>query len=335
MKKLLWYLLRRVVLYIVILFLALSAFFFVVHLGPGDPVLKFVDEMQSRYGFNPGTTEVGLAAFRAKFGLDQPIGIRYVRFMNQLLLHGNFGPSITRYPANAQDVILQAMPWTLGLLVVAVIISWVFGMLLGTVLGWRRGGKFEGVVTPVSLVLSQVPVYLMAILLATVFVYVIAAFPGGYAYSPGLKKGFNLPFIGSVLYHAILPAFSMIFVYIAGGALSQRAMVINLLGEDYMKLAEAKGLPGRTLVNRYILRNTLLPQATSLALSLGFVVNGFFLIEWIFRYPGVGQLLVGSIGAFDYNVVLGIGVISMIVVLLANLIIEFLYPIIDPRIRRG
>jgi peptide/nickel transport system permease protein len=111
--------------------------------------------------------------------------------------------------------------------------------------------------------------------------------------------------------------------------------VINLIGEDYMRLAEAKGLPSRKLVNRYILRNTLLPQATGLALSLGFVVNGFFLIEWIFRYPGIGRLFVASITALDYNVLLCIAVTSMLMVLLASLVIEFLYPLIDPRIRRG
>jgi peptide/nickel transport system permease protein len=335
MKKFLLYLLRRVLLYVLILFIALTAFFFILHLGPGDPVLKFLSDMQSKYNYNPGTTTTGLTAFKAMFGLDQPLGTRYLRFMNQLLLHGNFGPSIVRYPTNAQDVILQAMPWTIGLLVVSILVSWVLGMLLGTVLGWRRGRRMESTVTSVSLVLSQVPVYLMAILLSTVFIYVIAIFPNGYAYAPGLKKGLNLPFIGSVIGHAILPAISMIFVYIAGSALSQRAMVINLIGEDYMKLAEAKGLPGRTLVNRYLFRNTMLPQATGLALSLGFVVNGFYLIEWIFRYPGVGFLFVGSITAFDYNMILGIVVISMMTVLLANLIIEFLYPIIDPRIRRG
>jgi peptide/nickel transport system permease protein len=335
MKKLLLYLFRRVLMYIAILFLALTAFFFVVHLGPGDPVLKFLSDMQSRYGYNPGTTDQGLTAFKVKFGLDQPVGVRYLRFMEQFLLHGNFGPSMTRYPSNAQDVILEAMPWTLGLLVVAVLLSWILGMALGTILGWRRGTRFEGITTPVSLVFSQIPVYLMAILLATLFVYVIAAFPNGYAYTAGIKKAFTLPFIGSVIYHAVLPAMSMILVYIPGNALGQRAMVINLLGEDYMKLAEAKGLSNGTIINRYILRNTLLPQATGLALSLGFVVNGFFLIEWIFRYPGVGFLFVGSITAFDYNVILGIAVISMVVVLLANLIIEFLYPLIDPRIRRG
>ncbi len=334
MKKLLFYFLRRVLLYIVILFLALTAFFFVVQTGPGDPVLKFMHDMQSEYGYNPGTSEAGLNAFKAMFGLDQPLGIRYLRYMQQLLLHFNFGPSIVSYPANAQEVIYRALPWSIGLLGVAVIFSWLLGMAFGTVLGWRRGTRFEGVFTSVSLVLSQVPVYLMSILLSTLFIYAISVFPNGYAYTAGLHKGFNLPFIGSVIYHAILPALSMVFVYVAGTALSQRAMVINLIGEDYMKLAEAKGLPGGTLVNRYILRNTLLPQATSLALSLGGVVNGFYLIEWIFRYPGIGFLFVNSIASFDYNMILGIAVISMVVVLLANLIIEFLYPFIDPRIRR-
>jgi peptide/nickel transport system permease protein len=203
------------------------------------------------------------------------------------------------------------------------------------VLGWRRGTRFESSTSTVALVLSQVPVYLMAILLATLFVYMVTVFPSGGAYDPNIKKAFSLPFIWSVIRFALLPAISMILVYVPGTALGQRALIINLLGEDYMKLAEAKGLPGRKLVNRYILRNTLLPQATSLALSLGFIVNGFFLIEWIFRYPGMGRLFVASITSYDYNVLLGIGVTSMVIVLLANLIIEFLYPLIDPRIRRG
>jgi peptide/nickel transport system permease protein len=335
MKKLLLYLLRRILLYIVILFISLTTFFFVMYLGPGDPVLKYLADMQSRFGYNPGTTEQGLAAFKAQFGLDKPLGVRYVSFMNQLLLHGNFGPSLVLYPHSAQSIIFEKMPWTIGLLAVTVTIAWILGMIAGTVLGWRRGSRLERAATPAALVLSQVPVYLMAILLATVFVYLIAVFPSGGAYKATIAKAFTLPFIGSVIYYALLPALSMILVYIPNWALSQRALVINLLGEDYMKLAEAKGLPGRTLINRYVLRNTLLPQATGLALSLGFVVNGFFLIEWIFRYPGIGSLFVASITTYDYNVLLGIVAISMVIVLLANLIIEFLYPLIDPRIRRG
>ncbi len=128
----------------------------------------------------------------------------------------------------------------------------------------------------------------------------------------------------------------MVLVNFAAWSLSQRALVINLLGEDYMRLAEAKGLPSRVLVNRYILRNTMLPQATGLALSLGFVLNGFFLIEWIFRYPGIGRLFVASIRATSTSTCSsGSRADPMVVVLLANLIMEFVYPFIDPQNPRG
>jgi peptide/nickel transport system permease protein len=336
MKRLLIYLLKRILLYALIFFLSLTTFFFVLYLGPGDPVLRYVEQMQSRFGAAAaGINENTVAAFRLQFGLDQPIGTRYLAFIEQLLLHGNFGPSMVAYPTPARDLVLSALPWTVGLLSVAVIISWVLGVAAGTVLGWKRGKPLDSAATPFALILSQVPVYLMALLLALAFVYGLSVFPSGGAYAAMVPKALTLPFIGSVIYHALLPALSLILVDTCLWALSQRALVINLLGEDYMRLAEAKGLPGWTLTNRYILRNTMLPQTTGLALRLGFVVNGFFLIEWIFRYPGIGRLFVNSISALDYNVLLGITVTSMLVVLLANLIIEFLYPLVDPRIRRG
>jgi peptide/nickel transport system permease protein len=156
----------------------------------------------------------------------------------------------------------------------------------------------------------------------------------GGAYSPLIEKGFNLRYIIDLLYHAFLPAMSLILVYTFGTMISQRALVINILGEDYIKLAEAKGLKSNRLISRYILRNTLLPQTTGLALSLGFIVNGFFLIEWIFNYPGIGRLFMTAIRQMDYNVLMGITVNTMFWVLTANFIIELLYPLIDPRIRR-
>lgn len=335
MKKMLWYFARKILLYTLVFFVALTTFYFLLQLAPGDPVLRYVREMESRYGYQTGTTEAGVNAFREQFGLDQPIPVRYLRFMKELLLHGNFGPSIVSYPTPAQYGVLQALPWSIGLLGISVIIAWVLGIALGTVLGWRRGKALDSAVTPIAITFAQMPQYLMAILLAMLFVYWIPLFPSGEAYTAGLRKAFTLPFIRSLIHHAVLPSLSMVLINILGWSLGQRAMVINLLGEDYMRLAEAKGLPAGRLVNRYILRNTMLPQVTGLALSLGFVVNGFFLIEWIYRYPGIGSLFMSSLRTLDYNVLLCITVIAMIMVLMANLIIEFLYPLIDPRIRRG
>ncbi len=335
MKQVYLYIVKRILLYILIFFLALTTFFFVLHIAPGDPLLRYVRQMESMYGYATGTTLEGVAKFREQFGLDEGFGKRYLAFMNQLFLHGNFGPSIVSYPVAAQHLIYKALPWTIGLLGVSVGFSWIIGMILGTFMGWKRSSIFEKITKPMGLVFSQVPIYLMALMLAMVFVYGIAVFPSGGAYSPMIRKAFSFRFIASVIRHATLPALSQIAVGMFMWGLTQRALVINLLGEDYMRLGEAKGLSNGRLAYRYVLRNTLLPQATGLALSLGFVVNGFFLIEWIFRYPGIGRLFIESISSMDYNVLLGITAISMITVLLANLIIELLYPLIDPRIRRG
>jgi peptide/nickel transport system permease protein len=335
MKKMLWYFVRKILLYAVVFFVALSIFYILLQLAPGDPVLRYVQQMESRYGYNTGVTETGAQAFRVQFGLDKPIPIRYLSFMKELLLKGNFGPSIISYPVPAQVGVFQALPWSIGLLGVSVVLSWVLGMGLGTVLGWRRGKALDSIATPFAVAFAQMPQYLMAILLSMVFVYAIPIFPSGEAYAAGLTKALTLPFIWSVVNHAILPSLSMVLISTLGWSLGQRAMVINLLGEDYMRLAEAKGLPRRRLVSRYILRNTMLPQVTGLALSLGGVVNGYFLIEWIFRYPGIGSLFVNAIRTLDYNALLCIAVVAMLMVLLASLIIEFLYPLIDPRIRRG
>ena len=254
--------------------------------------------------------------------------------MRQLLLEWNFGPSLVAFPTPAQELIWRALPWSIALLGVSIVLAWAIGMLLGTLIGWHRGRAADSVLTPVGLVASQIPPYLLALILAMSLVYGVGLFPSGGAYSPGIGKALNLRFATSVVYHAIMPALSLVVVYLFSWMLSQRALVINLIGEDFMRFAEAKGLPPARLIRRYVMRNTLLPQATGLALSLGFVVNGFFLIEWVYRYPGVGRLFVSAIRERDYNVMLGITILAMGLVLLANLIIELLYPLIDPRIRR-
>jgi peptide/nickel transport system permease protein len=335
MKRILVYFIKRVVLYALIFFISVSVFFFVVMLAPGDPITRYIQEMSGRYGYVIESTNHMIEEFKAQFGLDKPLGPRYLAYMKQLFLEGNFGPSLVGFPTPAQELIWNALPWSIVLLGLTVVLSWVLGMILGTFVGWKRGTIVDSAITPIALVAARVPTYLVALILAMTLIYGARMFPSGGAYSALVTKGFNLRFIGSAIYYAILPALSVILVSVSSWMLSQRALVINILGEDYMRFAEAKGLRKGRLINRYILRNTLLPQATGLALSLGFVVNGFFLIEWIYRYPGIGKLFVSAIRERDYNVMLGVTIISMALVLIANLIIELVYPLIDPRIRRG
>jgi peptide/nickel transport system permease protein len=291
--------------------------------------------MQGRYGYAIESTAQLIQEFKAAFGLDKPLGPRYLAYLKQLFAERNFGPSLLAFPKPAQELIWAALPWSIALLGVSVIIAWILGIILGTIVGWKRGSILDSGLTFLGLVASQIPPYLLALILSMGLVYGAGLFPPGGAYSAAVAKGFSLRFLGSVVYYAILPALSLILVYVFSWMLSQRALVINILGEDYMRFAEAKGLGRGRLINRYVLRNTLLPQATGLALSLGFIVNGFFLIEWIYRYPGIGRLFVSAIRERDYNVLLGSTILVMAFVLLANLIIELLYPLIDPRIRRG
>lgn len=335
MKHIYLYLLKRVLLYILIFLISVTVFFFAVMLAPGDPITRYIQEMSGRYGMVIESTNQMIEEFKAAFGLDLPLGPRYLAYMKQLFLEFNFGPSLVAFPQPAQELIWEALPWSVGLLGISVVVAWVIGLAIGTVVGWKRGTAVDSTMTPIGLVASQIPPYLLALVLALVLVYAAGIFPSGGAYSAAVPRGFNLRFISSVIYYAMLPSLSLVLVYTFTWMLSQRALVINLLGEDYMRFAEAKGLRKRRLINRYILRNTLLPQATGLALSLGFVVNGFYLIEWIYRYPGVGRLFVSAIRERDYNVMLGVTIITMALVLIANLIIELLYPLIDPRIRRG
>ena len=303
MKQVHLYVLRRILLHVLIFFISVSVFFFVIMLSPGN---------------------------------EKPLGPLYLAYMKQLFLERDFGRSSLAFPDAcarpdlARTTVVDRTAWR-----VAVVLAWVLGLAIGTVVGWKRGTALDSTLTPIGLVASQIPPYLLALVLVMGLVYGARLFPSGGAYSPSIPKGFSVRYIGSMIHHAILPSLTLILVYTFTWMLFQRALVINLLREDYMILAEAKGLRRSRLISRYILRNTLLPQATGLALRLGFVVNGFYLIEWIYRYPGIGKLFVSAIRQRDYNVMLGVTIITMALVLVANLLIELIYPLIDPRIRRG
>jgi len=244
-------------------------------------------------------------------------------------------PSFLNFPNSAQSLIMQRLPWSIWFLGLSVLIAWGIGVVAGTLVGWKRGTKFDSAIFTFALCMSQIPPYLVALLLVLGLAYVLGLFPTRWAFSPTMMPTLSLEFIGDVLYHAALPALSNVLVVAFGWLVSTRALTITILGEDYLLFAQAKGLRKLKVMNRYVLRNVLLPQVTGLAMSLGFIVNGFFLIEWIFSYPGIGTLLVQAIPALDYNTIQGIILISIFAVLTANLIIDIIYPLIDPRIQTG
>jgi len=333
--RILRYIAKRVIVYVVTLFVAFSILFFFLRLIPGDPVSRFIRDIELRYSYRIANTQEIIDAYKEKFGLKGSLWTQYTSYIRRVFLEFDFGPSFLNFPNSAQSLILRRLPWSIWFLGLATLMAWVIGILAGGLLGWKRGTKIDSAVFTVALCMSQIPFYLVALLLVLIFAYVLGTFPPRWAFSPSISPGLNLEFIASVLKHAALPALSLVLVSTFTWVISTRALTITILGEDYLMFARAKGLNRLRIMNKYILRNILLPQVTGLAMSLGFVVNGFFLIEWIFSYPGIGTLLIQAIPVLDYNTIQGIALISIFTVLSANLIIDIIYPLIDPRIRTG
>lgn len=333
--QLLRYIAKRALIYVITMLVAFSVLFFFLRLIPGDPVSRFVRDIELRYSYRIENTQEIIDAYKERFGLNGDLLTQYISYMRRVFLEFDFGPSFLNFPTPAQNLIWRRLPWSIGFLGVATLMAWVIGIAAGTLVGWKRGTKLDSAIFSLALCMSQIPYYLVALLLVLLFAYVLGTFPPRWAFSPTVTPGLNLEFIASVLKHATLPALSLILVQVPSWVISTRALTISILGEDYLLYAQAKGVKKVRLLNRYVLRNILLPQLTGLAMSLGFVMNGFFLIEWIFSYPGIGTLLVQAIPVLDYNTIQGIALISIFTVLSANLIIDVLYPLVDPRIRTG
>ncbi len=329
------WLIKRIITYIVTMYLAISLTFLLFHLIPANPVEAFVGRIAST---NPTQAEQArrIAEEWAKqFGLDKPLHIQYICFMKELILHGNLGPSIVEYPSSAQVAILRRLPWTIGLLGVSIIISWTLGLFLGAILAWKKDKLYSKALVSFLFVFSQVPFYIIAIILILVFSFTLGWLPYRGAYSPYVTPSLSLEFIVSVIRHSILPALSIIITQACGWALSTRYIVITILDEDYLKFAEAKGLKSSRIFKKYILRNALLPQVTGLGTTLGYMMGGQIVLESIFQYPGIGSLFAAAAGALDYNVLIGIMIIIIFTVLTANLLLDIIYPLIDPRVRYG
>jgi peptide/nickel transport system permease protein len=291
--------------------------------------------MRQQYSYTIPDADKMIEEYEKLLGLDGSWWDQYLRYVSNVFLRFDLGPSLTAFPTHAQVLILQALPWTIGLLGLSIVIAWVLGVILGGLVGWQRDFPGSQAITTVAIALAQVPQYFVALFLIFIFAYALMWLPARGAYPATATPGPSLNFILGVLRHAILPALSIVLVSVSGWLISTRSLMISILGEDYLLFAQAKGLNPRYIFSRYGLRNALLPQLTGLAISLGFIMNGSFLVEYIFTYPGIGTLFVNAIGILDYNTVQGIVLISIVAVLTANLLLDLLLPLVDPRIRLG
>ena len=324
------YVLRRVGVFVLVLWAAATINFAIPRLSPADPIKEALLKVTTM-GAAQGGMEDLTRTFTTRFGLDQPLWKQYLNYITDLAQF-NLGISISFFPAGVTDMILVALPWTILLVGLATLITFAIGTVLGAFMAWPNVPRAVSVLGPPLLTLSAIPYYLLGLILIYLLAFLLKVFPLGGGYSVGLAPDWSPAFLVDAGKHAILPALSIVLADLGGWALSMRAMMVTVKGEDFMALAEAKGLnPGRIFL-RYGVRNAILPQITSLALSLGRVVSGAILVEIVFAYPGVGNLLYQAIRSFDYFVIYGVAFMVIVAIGLATLILDLLLPALDPRI---
>ena len=322
---------KRCGVFVVIIWLAASLNFFLPKLSGQDPVRTKLLQQAALGGYVQSGIDDMVKVYEARFGLDRPLYQQYFSYLGDVVrLDFNF--SIANDPRTVSDMIAEAIPWTVGLLGMTTLLSFVIGTVLGALLAWPRAPRWMAWLMPPLWALHAIPFFLLGLILMYVFAFQIPLLPIFGGYSIGASPALSLGFILDIARHATLPALSIILVATGGWALGMRGMMVTTMGEDYVTFAECKGLSNLTIFMRYCLRNAILPQITALALALGQILSGAVLVEVIFGYPGIGTLLFQAIRENDHFLIQGI-VFTVIVALgLATLILDLVYPLLDPRI---
>ena len=293
---------------------------------PGDPVAQLVSRSN---GISPEQAKALVDYYTRLFGLDKPLPVQYLNFWNSLI-HGDLGLSVYGHGTPVTDMIMAAVPYTLALLIPAILLSWWAGNTFGAMAARRKW--LDNTALPVGYVLTATPYMWLALVLSFVLAFSFRLFPlsGGYGFN--LEPTFTWLFFTDLVAHWVLPFLSLFLVQFGGWAIGMRNMIIYELESDYSRYLEALGAP-QGLIRKYAFRNAMLPQITGLALQLGVVVSGSLVTEIVFSYPGVGHLVFAAIQSNDYFLLQGIFMFIIIGVLLANFIVDIVYVIVDPRTR--
>jgi peptide/nickel transport system permease protein len=321
-------LLRRAVFYLITAWAAISLNFLLPRIMPGSPADALIAK------FHGKLSPDAIQALRVLFGQsDASLWQQYLDYWKNLFT-GNFGTSYAYYPTPVSDVLASSIGWTLVLITVCTVLGFLIGTGLGMIVGWKRGSWLDGLI-PFTTLLSSIPYFWFAICVVLIFSIVLHWFPLSGGYSVTETNGWNLGFIGSATYYAVLPALTIVVASIGGWLIGMRNMMVTTLSEDYVRLAEAKGLPKRRVMFSYAARNAILPSFSSFAMSLGFVVGGSIVTEVVFNYPGIGTVLFKAAQAQDYPLMQGIFLVITITVLVANLLADLMYVFLDPRTRES
>jgi peptide/nickel transport system permease protein len=318
---------RKVAFYALTFWVAITVNFLLPHFMPGNPIQTMIGKLQGQ------VTAQEINAIRLSFGggLNRPLISQYFTYLAQLS-HGNLGTSLT-LGAPVSTVLREAVPWTLGLIGTALILSFFIGTACGALLGWTRGSRLDSFI-PTATFFQAIPYFFLATVMLLVFASNLKWFPINDAYDQGsgLLPSFTWTYIASVLRHGELPVISIVLSSVAGWMLGMRNMMITMVAEDFVLMSIAMGLPKRKVIWTAA-RNAVLPSIANLALAIGLVVSGALLVELVFNYPGVGDLLLNAVQSQDYPLIQGIFLCITLGVLVANLLADLFYLMLDPRTR--
>lgn len=324
------YLTFRLLIFALIIWVAASLNFLLPRLVPGDPISAMLNRLEEQGMAVENRPEL-IAAFKVRFGLDQGIGVQYLRYLASVL-RLDFGYSITAFPATVSSIIAASLPWTIGLLTVTTLLAFSIGIVLGALFMWRGTPWLLRLVTWFLIIIAPLPYYLVAIVLLFLLGFTLRWLPPTSASLVNQVSTLNWSAVLKIIQYSLLPALSILLAAVGSWALGMRAMMITVHGEDYITLARAKGLSERRIMLGYAMRNALLPQVTALGISLATVVSGATLVEVVFLYPGIGRALLTATNNLDYPLMQGITFILVVSVATGVLLVDLIYPLLDPRI---
>jgi peptide/nickel transport system permease protein len=320
--------LRRLGFFLLTLWAALTLNFLLPRLMPGNPAISMVSK------FKNGVTPEELHALELQFGVftHKPLLAQYWSYLGNMAT-GKYGVSLSQYPSSVGHIVKDAIPWTLGLVGLTTILAFVLGTGIGIVGAWRRGGTLDSVMPPVFVVTSVVPYFWLGLVMILIFTAKLHWLPAFFSFSYTATPAFTLSFIWDVIQHAILPASTLLITTIGGWILTMRNTMITTLADDYVRMARAKGLSSRRIMFDYAARNAILPNVTGFAMSLGFVLGGAILVEYVFNYQGVGYWLLNAVNNEDYPLMQALFLLITVAVLVAILFSDIATAILDPRTR--
>jgi peptide/nickel transport system permease protein len=334
MNAFLKYAARRFAQFVFVIFTGITLAFIIAHLSPVDPVEQSLSLMTGFSGSDPRAIEILRQSLSELYGVKGSVIDHYLIFWRRVLT-GDFGPSLSAFPTPVMTIIQRAMPWTFGLLMLSTIFAWIVGNTLGALAGYFRNNRFLKVIGMGVMAMQPLPTYIVGLALVIFLGYLWPILPISGGAQVNLPPALGWTYIRSVLVHGTLPALTLVLVGLGGWFISMRSLVSNIVTDDHVVYAELAGVRSRTIFSQYVARNAMLPQVTGLALNLGHVFSGAVIVEFIFGYPGMGQLLIAGIYAGDYSLVLGVTTIAIISVAIAMFLIDILYPLIDPRVKLG